>query len=189
MYVPNPVNFTYVLLSRALEGKQLAAAKDAAAQAVRTLPLGPTSFVAVAAFPGRTANAVVVKTALTSAAVRDTILAEIEAITSDASISDFNAALSAVLDQVRAARTASDLTSGDIVNVATLVNSSDDNSITKARWSGYAPNGCRCGQLQPLLQQLTTTPQAAEAWAKPSDLAASTLMRAGPVTLHRGNKR
>lgn len=132
MYVPNPVNFTYVLLSRALEGKQLAAAKDAAAQAVRALPLGATSFVAVAAFPGRTANAVVVKTALTSAAVRDTILAEIEAITSDASISDFNAALSAVLDQVRAARTASDLTSGDIVNVATLVNSSDDNSITKA---------------------------------------------------------
>ncbi len=132
VFVPNPANFTYVLLSRALEGKQLAAAKDAAAQAVRALPLGPTSYVAVAAYPGRTANPVVARTALVNAAIRDAVLADIEAITSDASTSDFNAALSVVLDQVKSARAASALGVGDVVNVATLVNSSDDNSVTKS---------------------------------------------------------
>ena len=132
VYVPNPANFTYVLLSRALDGRQLSAAKDAAAQAVRALPLSATSFVAVGAYPGRVANAVVTKTALTTAAVRDAVLAEIEAITTNSAPGDFNAALSSVLDQVSLARAANGLVTGDIVNVATLVNADDDNSITTA---------------------------------------------------------
>lgn len=135
VFVPNPSDFTYVLLSRSLQGKQLEAAKDAAAQAVRALPLGSTSFVAVGAYPGSTANAVVVKTALTSAAVRDKVLEDIQAITSSNQSGDFNAALSSVLDQVRAARASNDLATGDVVNIATLVNGVDDNSVSKATLS------------------------------------------------------
>ena len=132
VYVPNPGNFTYVLISRALVGKQLEAAKDAAAQAVRALPLSATNFVAIGAYPGRVATPVVAKTALTTSLVRDSVLAEIEAITSEASPGDFNAALSTVLEQVQSARAANGLSTSDIVNISTLVNSSDDNSITKA---------------------------------------------------------
>ena len=130
VFVPNPTDFTYVLLSRSLQGRQLEAAKDAAAQAVRALPLGSTSFVAVGAYPGSTANAVVAKTALTSAAVRDKVLQDIQAITSSNQSGDFNAALLSVLDQVRAGRAGNDSPTVDVVNIATLVNGVDDNSVS-----------------------------------------------------------
>ena len=130
VFVPNPTDFTYVLISRSLQGRQLEAAKDAAAQAVRALPLGNTSFVAVGAYPGSTANAVVAKTALTSVVVRDKVLQDIQAITSSNQSGDFNAALLSVLDQVRAGRTGNDSPTVDVVNIATLVNGVDDNSVS-----------------------------------------------------------
>ena len=120
VFVPTPSNVDYYVIARQLSADQMVGVKNAVIASLRRLTVGPSTGIAVTAFPGTT---VVATTILDSEAKRDAAIAAVEALTVDTAAGDISVPLEAVLADVTALYAANTYAQGDAISVNVFGNS------------------------------------------------------------------
>ena len=100
VFVNNPLNSNVYVISRTASDLQLGAVKNAVAQSVRGLPLGATTVTTLITYGGNNGAPQLVQapTVLDTEATRATLIAAVEALTTDALAGNLEGAITAVLD-------------------------------------------------------------------------------------------
>lgn len=130
VFVNDPLDSTSYVISRAVRADQLPAVKNAVAESIRKITLGPKAVVTVWTYGG---NGGVPQQAhrafLPTETERTAALAAVEAITVDATPGNLEATLSTILTEISGLYTSNGITLGDGISINVFANAEDNISV------------------------------------------------------------
>ena len=132
VFLSNPLNSNVYIISRTATAEQLAAVKNAVVQSVRNLPIAATTVATVITYGGNNGipQLLVGPVSLNAETTRTSIIAAVEAITTDPLAGNLEIAIGSVLDEVSRQYTANLLNLGDGVALHLFAGAGDNISAT-----------------------------------------------------------
>ena len=130
VFVTDPLDSTTYVISRVVRPDQLPAVKNAVAESIRKITLGPKAVATVWTYGGNSgAPQQVYRAFLPTEADRAAALAAVEAITVDTTPGNLEATLSAILNEISSLYTSNGITLGDGITVNVFANAEDNISV------------------------------------------------------------
>ena len=130
VFVTDPLDSTTYVISRVVRPDQLPAVKNAVAESIRKITLGPKAVATVWTYGGNNGVAQQVYRAfLPTETERTAALAAIEAITVDTTPGSLETTLGAILDEINGLYTSNGITLGDGITVNVFANAEDNISV------------------------------------------------------------
>lgn len=130
VFVTDPLDSTTYVISRTVRADQLPAVKNAVAESIRKITLGPKAIATLVTYGGGTGAAqMVYRATLTTEEVRTAALAALEAITVDTVPGNLETALAGILTEISGLYTANQITLGDGITVNVFAGGEDNISV------------------------------------------------------------
>ncbi len=130
VFVTDPLDSTTYVISRTVRADQLPAVKNAVAESIRKITLGPKAIATVVTYGGGTGAAqMVYRGTLTTEEARTAALAAVEAITVDTVPGNLETALAGILTEISGLYTANQITLGDGISINVFAGGEDNISV------------------------------------------------------------
>ena len=130
VFVTNPLDSNIYVISRTVRADQLPAVKNAVAESIRKITLGPKAVATVVTYGGNNGvPQVLYRAFLPNEEARTAALAAVEAITVDTVPGNLEAALVGILNEIGAQYTANFITLGDGISINVFAGSEDNISV------------------------------------------------------------
>ena len=130
VFVNDPLDSTTYVMSRTVRTDQLAAVKNAVAESIRKITLGPKAIATVVTYGGNGGvSQQVYRATLLTEEARTAVLAAVEAITVDTVPGNLEAALAAILTEISGLYTSNLITLGDGIGINVFAGGEDNISV------------------------------------------------------------